>query len=584
VIIRLAIVLTLLAAVLGAPFAFRPEPGEGGIKAGRAERLVIISPHNESILSEFRSGFANYMRKEYGREVFIDWRQPGGTTEIARFLQSEYSTRFEMLWERRSGLPFTGEIRASFQNAKLDSQVHSLTLAAAEAREEAASVSKRTAETSTKQGVVDDLTLLNRDDPATYPLAARQLFLSSDLGVGIDLFFGGGAYDFDKQASLGNLVANDRSGDFGLAPLAAEHPDWFADDIMPATMSGEPFRDPQLRWAGTVLSAFGLCVNTDVLARLGIEEPLHRWSDLADPRLFGQIALADPTKSGSTTKAFEMLVQERIQTLAMERGLDEKAAVAAGWNDAMRLILKLSANARYFTDSAAKVPRDVAMGDAAVGMCIDFYGRTFTELYQPADGSPSRIQFIMPERGTSIGADPIGMLRGATSPELAHRFLEYALGPEGQKLWNFRPGTPGGPQRFALRRPPIRKDFYSSNDPALLSDPENNPYVLAEGFTYHPEWTGPLFSPLRFLIRCVCIDGHDELAAAWAALIESGMPAEGVAAFEELGPLAYDQVVAELAPRLKAGGKVGEIELARELSGYFRGHFRKIAQKEGVTH
>jgi hypothetical protein len=62
------------------------------------------------------------------------------------------------------------------------------------------------------------------------------------------------------------------------------------------------------------------------------------------------------------------------------------------------------------------------------------------------------------------------------------------------------------------------------------------------------------------------------------------MPAEGVAAFEELGPLAYDQVVAELAPRLKAGGKVGEIELARELSGYFRGHFRKIAQKEGVTH
>ena len=107
-IVRLAIVLILLAAVLGAPFAFRPEPGEGAIKAGRAERLVIISPHNESILSEFRSGFADYMRQKHGREVFVDWRQPGGTTEIARFLQSEYATRFELLWKDRTGLPFTG--------------------------------------------------------------------------------------------------------------------------------------------------------------------------------------------------------------------------------------------------------------------------------------------------------------------------------------------------------------------------------------------------------------------------------------------------------------------------------------------
>lgn len=576
-IVRLAIVLILLAAVLGAPFAFRPEPGEGAIKAGSAERLVIISPHNESILSEFRSGFADHMRRVHGREVFIDWRQPGGTTEIARFLQSEYATRFQLLWERRTGLPFTGEIRAAFQNGKLDA-------ALAQELNQPGTSSDQTLSGETQQGMVGDLTLLDRDDPATWPLAARQLFLSSELGVGIDLFFGGGAYDFDRQASLGNLVAQDATGVFGPAALAAERPDWFSDSIMPATMSGEPFRDAEFRWVGTVLSAFGLCVNTDVLKRLGITEPLHRWSDLADPRLFGQIALADPTKSGSTTKAFEMLVQERIQTLAAERGLTEKEAVAAGWDDAMRLILKLSANARYFTDSAAKVPRDVAMGDAAVGMCIDFYGRTFTELYQPADGSPSRVQFIMPERGTSIGADPIGMLRGATSPELAHRFLEYALGPEGQKLWNFRPGTPGGPQRFGLRRPPIRKDFYTSSDPAMMSDPENNPYVLAEGFTYHPEWTGPLFSPLRFIIRCVCIDGHDELADAWANLIASGMPAEGLSAFEELGPLAYDEVVATLAPCLKAGGKVGEIELARELSGHFREHFRQIAEKQAGKH
>ena len=552
---RLAIVLALLAAVLVAPFVLRPREVKVSEKA---ERLVIITPHVESIQTEFARAFRTHMRAVHGREVVIDWRQPGGTSEIARFLRSEYSTRFETLWRERTGLPFTLAIRDAFTNPKLDPD-----------------------KATSQEGSLVDPTLLKDATPETRAAAARRLFLESDIGAGIDLFFGGGAFDFERQAAAGLLVARDASGKQGPAALAEARPDWFGDAVMPQSFGGEPFRDSGYRWVGTVLSAFGICYNRDSLARLGLETPPDEWSDLEDPRYRGQIALADPTKSGSTTKAFEMLVQERIQTLARERGLSGDAAVAAGWDDAMRLILRISANSRYFTDSSAKVPRDVAMGDAAVGMCIDFYGRSYNELYRDPATGESRIEFVMPRGGTSIGADPIGLLRGAPSPELAHRFIEFVLSPEGQKIWNYRVGAPGGPTRHALRRPPIRRDFYVEANFPHMTDPTFDPYRAAEGFTYHPEWTGALFAPLRFVIRAACMDPHEEQLTAWEALVAAGLPAEGVAAFEEIGPISYEAVVQQIGPALKNSDKVAQVRLGRELAEEFRKRYLAIAAEYG---
>ncbi len=542
---RLSIVFILLAVVLATPFAMRRDGERANLSAGSAERLVIITPHNQSIQAEFGRAFVEYMKRESNRDVFIDWRQPGGTSEIARFLQSEYSTRFETYWKNKTGLPFSRTVREGFLNGRLPSEKS-----------------------------IGRLSQATDEDRA---ITARSLFLNSNLGSGIDLFFGGGAYDFDKQAAAGILVATDESGRYGPGALAKENPDWFSDEIMPEKVSGEPFRDPEFRWVGTVLSAFGICYNTDVLERLGFEGELTRWSQLTDPRLFGQVALADPTKSGSTTKAFEMLIQERIQSL------DSPDAVRKGWDEAMQMILKISGNARYFTDYSPKVPRDVAFGDAAAGMCIDFYGRTFNELYRDEDGR-SRIQFTMPRGGTSIGADPIAMLRGAPNPELAHRFIEFVLSPDGQKLWNYRVGTTGGPVRAALRRPPIRRDFYTGENREQMSDPEVNPYDIAEGFTYHPEWTGSLFTALRFVIRATCIEPHDEQQEAWGAVIEAGLPTEGVAAFEALPGIDYETVVGKIAPALAQEDKVFEVQLARKLSESSRKHYLSISEKYGINH
>ena len=559
---KTSIVFALLAITIAIPFLLRPkENAEIAVEEGM-ERLIIISPHNQSIMSEFTIGFGRYMREKYDREVYIDWRQPGGTTEIAMFLKSEFANAFGNYWKRETGLDFKTNIRESFTNDKLD---ESISGRGGSLEERVRQLKSGTAGTGD-----EDLSLL-----------AREMFLRSGVGIGIDLFFGGGAYDFSKQASAGAVVAVDSSGQFGPARIAEQHPEWFGESIMPEMVSGEPFRDAGFRWVGTVLSSFGICYNRDVIERLGVEPP-QQWEDLADPRLVGTIALADPTKSGSATKAYEMLIQQKIQqvlgSMQMQaRDIDaiEAAAVRQGWAEAMRMIIKISANGRYFTDSSSKVPHDVAQGEAAAGMCIDFYGRTYNEMTREKDGR-SRIEFVMPRAGTSIGADPIAMLRGAPNPELAHRFIEFCLSTEGQKLWNFRPGTPGGPVRAALRRPPIRKDFYVPENLQYMTDADVNPYELSEGFTYQGKWTGAAFNSLRFVIRCACVDTHVEQRRAWETLIEHGLPAEALAVFEDVSEIEYDRIMGEIRDVLRSKDKIREVSLARELSSQFRDKYREV--------
>ncbi len=538
---RIVTILVILVAVLVTPFLLRPG-GDAAVSVRNGERLVIITPHNESIRAEFERAFGRHMKAQFDREIFIDWRQPGGTSEIAMFLKSEFSNAFENYWKAETGEKFTSDIRAAYTDSKLDQ--------------------------SDPDSPGDEEEALRRK--------ARRLFMESEVGAGIDLFFGGGAYDFQKQASAGALVATDASGKYGPGAVAAENPGWFSDEVMPAMVSGEPFRDEGFQWVGTVLSAFGICYNVDVLNRLGIEQKPDQWMDLTDPRLYGQVALADPTKSGSVTKAFEMLIQQQMRQL-LESGKSEDAAVRDGWEKAMQMIVKIGANSRYFSDTATKIPHDVAQGDAAVGMCIDFYGRTYNELHKLADGS-SRIEFVMPEGGTSIGADPVALLRGAPNPELAHRFIEFVLSTEGQKVWDFKPGTPGGPVRSSLRRPPIRKDFYTQENKQYMADADVNPYEISKGFIYEPAWTGSAFRSLRFIIRTACVDTHEELQEAWVALIKAEMPAEALAEFEDMSAISYEVATGKLADVLGAKNKIKEVELSRELAEVFRTKYERVIE------
>ena len=517
------VILATLAIIIALPFVFRQTPNSGDWRDGDPV-LTIISPHNEAIRYEFEHGYSAWHAAHFKRPdgtpqpARIDWRNVGGTTEISRYLTGTYTTSAQAWWTNQGKRWPSGMADA---------------LIAGKPPADSAQL-----EVWKAYRAVDD---------------------SRQVTSGVDLFFGGGEFDHYDAFARG----------FGVAPWPENDPPAFvapALAMIPKTLGGEIWRTPTLY--GCAISTFGICFNTDRLHDLDVATPPSQWTDLADFRYFGQVGVTDPTKSGSIAKAFEMLVHQQMhdeaarfvkasgvadadvsaKIAANEKAIDayQKAkpgakrwetpaeldeyqrALERGFDKGLHLIQAIGANARYFTDSATKVSLDVSVGDAAVGMTIDFYGRFQAQASQKPDGTQP-MRFVTPVGGTSVSCDPITLLRGAPHRDEAAQFIGYVLSVDGQRLWTYKPGTPGGPEKYALRRLPIRRDFYPSTQPTIqaayerhiqyaadvLGDPTIDPYQLAQSFEYYPRWTQAHFGPLRELTRAMCMNSGQELRDAW---------------------------------------------------------------------
>lgn len=563
-----ALIILAAAVTIALPFLFQKEKPLGHWRDGDPV-LIVVSPHIAVIRDEFEHGFSEWHRKHFGQPVRIDWRAIGGTTEIMRYIQSEYVAAYRAYRKRNN---------QSWPDGAANAIV------------------------STRKPTVPDLA------------ACWENFRSEDSSeaytIKIDIFFGGGTYDHGSAARQG----------FTVAPWT-EHtlPDGIVTDhdgieMLPESLGGEQWRTPVFYSAA--LSGFGICSNPDRLRELGIEQQPMRWRDLTDPRYYGDIGITDPTKSGSIAKAFEMIIHSECRQAVRDEGWTPEQirnfeqqiadanlppgvmpdrvpqkyqqAIARGWIKGLQLIQRIGANARYFTDGAGKVPVDVSSGDAAAGISIDFYSRVQAEVTQ--SGNQVRLNYVTPLGGSSISGDPISLLRGAQHPELAKRFMEYVLSEDGQKLWNYRPGTPGGPVKSALRRLPVRRDFYPAPDhPTIqaraeaharytsddLLDPAIDAYHLANAFEYQPRWTAAHFGFFRELIRAMCMDAGTELRSAWKAIIDAGGPEanpEAVALLERL-PDAPIPIAWHTAGETAA--KHETIDTMRQWTVFFRNSYRE---------
>lgn len=525
--IRNLSVLLIAALVIALPFVFRQREDQGDGRPGDPQ-LIVVTPHNEAIRYEFARAFSDWHRQHHGRPVAFEWLNIGGTTEISRYLVSEF-TAAARAWWRRQGKPWP-------------------------------------------PGAAEELTAPKPDQFPELHAAFRAVDDPRQVTARIDLFFGGGEYDHQRAFQQGLTVP----------PWPGGQPPF--DVAFPERISGETWRTPTM-W-GTTVSTFGICYNRDRLRDLGVKTPPAQWRDLTDPVYRGQVGVADPTKSGSIAKAFEMIIHQQMIEAVRAAGYrdeqvsdfertgqwpgDYQAAVEAGWLNGLRLVQLIGANARYFTDSASKVPIDVSNGDAAVGLSIDFYAR-----YQAQMSGGDRMVYLTPVGGSSVSADPISLLRGAPNREVAVRFIEFVLSREGQMLWNSRPGLPcSRTRKFALRRLPIRQDLYphecATDD---LMDPAIHPYELAKAFTYRPRWTSRHFNVQRDLIRAMCLDSADELKAAWSAIIAGGGPARQPAAMEILQRMPVTWSTARQSK--------DRLTYLREWTGFFRNNYRRA--QEAVT-
>lgn len=527
----------VVALVIGLPFLLRDKTG---ISDGEAdETLIIITPHNEALRREFTVGFKDWYFKKHKRTVEIDWRVPGGTQDVVRYVDSVFANSFRLHWERDLGQRWTSKTQKAFES-RIDSH-----------------------QESSSMGQV-----------------VREAFLASNVGCGIDIFFGGGKVDIDNQARKGQVVPS---------TILEKHPEWFADESIPKRFGGNKFWDRRGRWFGTALSGFGVIFNKDALKKVGVGSEIKDWEDLAREELVGEVALADPSASGGFTMAFEVILQQQMQRVLAQfekpEEADEPKAVSEGWMNGMRLIQKISANSRYFTDAATKPVLDVSGGDCAAGMAIDFYGLFQEENLRRRSGS-ERFGFVMPKGGSAISPDPIALFRGAPNPDVANEFIEYVLSVDGQKLWDYKVGSPGGPERYALSRAPIRKELYTEEHEKNRLNPSLNFYRDAVDFEYRPGWTAPLFKELRFAIKVAFIDPHKELVRAWKAIIEAkheGREADAQAALslmQSLDLISYENAWGTIKETLKSGDPLKVVRLQANISNNFR---HKYKQAEAIA-
>jgi iron(III) transport system substrate-binding protein len=480
---RACLFFALLAALVALPSLLRDRSAMGNPRHSD-DRLVILTPHNESIRAEFGEAFARTWKQQTGRTIHIDWRTPGGTSEIRMVLDAGYKAAQE---------------------------------------------------------------------------TARE-------GIGVDLLFGGGEPDFAAQARQGRFVPLE---------VFATHPEWFTPDgPIPPQFSGERYHPEKQDWVATCLSQFGICYNPGALKRLGLPPPAT-WRDLGDARYAGSLALADPTKSGSVARTFELIVQSEMQRVIRENphAIDARAD---GWAEGLRLIQRMAANARYFTDSASKIPHDVGQGNAAAGMCIDFYGRAYSAELTTRDGRP-RMVWKAPQRGTTLSGDPIAVLRGAPSPHVAQAFVTFCLQPSSQCLWSGKPGTPNGPQHRALHRLPIRRDAYTAESWQHSIVESGNPYEDMDPFCYQKELTGSSFHTLRQLVKVMCLDSHEEMKIAWKSMQQAGMPAEALAVFHDVSIFSY-AVAGHGDPGFDQASPLAAAAHAAKTGEWFRAHYRKATE------
>ena len=176
---------------------------------------------------------------------------------------------------------------------------------------------------------------------------------------------------------------------------------------IPASLGGNPLQDPDGTFFGFAVSGYGIMYNRRYLEAQRLPPP-QEWDDLKAPAYFGHIALAAPSRSGTTHLTVEAILQ------------------GEGWDQGWGTLKQLAGNAKAITDSSFAVPEGVNRGEFGAGIVIDFFG-----FAAQAAGFP--VTFVYP-RITALVPASVGLVKQAPHPQAGQAFIEFLLSDEGQEL------------------------------------------------------------------------------------------------------------------------------------------------------
>ncbi len=173
---------------------------------------------------------------------------------------------------------------------------------------------------------------------------------------------------------------------------------------------GDMFRDKDGCWYGIYKGILGFMVNTDELARLGLEAP-QDWQDLLKPEYKGLIWLSNYNTAGTAKLVINTMIQKY------------------GHDEGIQYLVDLDKNIEVYTKSGSGPSKNVGTGECVIG--IGFLHDGITQIL---DNGYENVQLIVPSDGTACEIGPVAILKGAAHPNAAKLFMEFALSPECVEL------------------------------------------------------------------------------------------------------------------------------------------------------
>lgn len=177
------------------------------------------------------------------------------------------------------------------------------------------------------------------------------------------------------------------------------------DAVNAKNLISDQYKDTTNSWYGIYKGILGFMVNTEELERLGLETP-KTWDDLTKEEYKGLIMLSNPNTAGTAKLVINTMIQMK------------------GHDEAMEYFKKLDKNVAQYTKSGSGPSKMVGPGECVIGI-----GFLHDGIYQILQGYDN-IQLIVPEDGTSYEVGATAIFNGATHPNAAKLWIEYALTPD----------------------------------------------------------------------------------------------------------------------------------------------------------
>lgn len=242
----------------------------------------------------------------------------------------------------------------------------------------------------------------------------------------------------------------DRAAEEGL--LAPYRPVW-ADGVP------EEERAPGDEWTGLYRTPEVIAFNDEAVAP---EDVPRTWDAVLDPRWDDEIVIRDPLASGTMRTVFAAIIyREYERTGTIEAGYD--------W------LLRLDAHTREYVLNPTILYQKLSRREGL----ITLWNMPDIEILRATTDFP--IDYVLPEDGTPVVIDAVGIVAGTDEPEMARRFVDFVGTEESLRI---------AAERFF--RIPVRTDVDLSAMPEWLREalPRIRPMPLDREFIREraPEW------------------------------------------------------------------------------------------------